>query len=212
MQKKNYIVESMYAKYIGATNLKESLTEARNPENDEVNATIRKWANSDRNRLSKKDKEILDKNGISLEDEDSVTKQRVPKEMKKYYSGKRMVGSNPQIRTGLTKNAVKSKHDDFDSANYLNKERKTDSETHRENIFKNAENHAKKKKNESLSLNESMPPDALYKHILSVVIADIEKIFATVVDEYSEQECREVTSAVQQALYDEFNHYEEFTL
>lgn len=132
------------------------LDEARNPENDEVNATIRKWANSDRNRLSKKDQKTLDKYGISLEDEDSVTKRHAPKEIKKYYSGKRMVGSNPQIRMGLTKNMVKSKHDDFDSANYLNKERKTDSETHRENIFKNAENHAKKRKNESLSLKEGL--------------------------------------------------------
>ena len=165
---KNYLIESM-ASYMDKMEksmsqrkrLNESLTEARNPENDEVNAIIRKWANSDRNRLSKKDKEILDKNGISLKDEDSATKQHVPKEMKKYYSGKRMVGSNPQIRMGLTKNAVKSKHDDFDSANYLNKERKTDSETHRENIFKNAENHAKKK-NESLLKEDTKSALDLY--------------------------------------------------
>lgn len=159
------------------------LAEARNPENDEVNAAIRKWANSDRNRLSKKDQETLGKYGISLEDEDSALKQHVPKEVKKYYSGKRMVGSNPQIRTGLTKNAVKSKHDDFDSANYLNKERKTDSETHRKNIFKNAENHAKKK-NESLSLKEGISGsnlwgelfDEAYEHIYDAILDTLNSI------------------------------------
>lgn len=145
------------------------LDEARNPENDEVNTVIRKWANSDRNRLSKKDQKTLDKYGISLKDEDSALKQHVPKEMKKYYSGKRMVGSNPQIQIGLTKNAVKSKHDDFDSANYLNKKRKTNLETHRENILKNAENHAKKRKNESLSLNEGAQHTKFMMKILQAV-------------------------------------------
>ena len=106
MQKKNYIVESMYAKYTDSTNLKESLTEARNPENDEVNATIRKWASSSKgNKMSAKDQEILNKNGLKTT---------------KYNDGStRVVGKH----AGIKKSDVKKLHPDYDVANYLNKSR-----------------------------------------------------------------------------------------
>ena len=90
----------------------ESLKEARNPENDEVNAVIRKWANSDRNRLSKKDQEILDKNGLSLED-DAWRK-----------GAKRIVGPvyNKDNRDrNMTKGYVKGTHPDYDLKGYLSK-------------------------------------------------------------------------------------------
>ena len=46
----DYVVQSL-----NNVLLEEGLTEAANPENAEVNAVLRKWANSDRNRISKRD-------------------------------------------------------------------------------------------------------------------------------------------------------------
>lgn len=104
----NLIVESLYEKY-GA----EELTEARNPENDEVNAVIRKWANSDRNRLSKKDQDILDKNGLSLED-DAWRK-----------GSKRIAGpvynKDNEAHYIMTKDHVKRTHPDYDLKGHLSK-------------------------------------------------------------------------------------------
>lgn len=89
----------------------ESLTEARNPENDEVNATIRKWANN--GRLSKKDKEILDKNGL-------FTKSNY-----KYWpsDGRTKAMTSASTRRQLTKGDINNTHPDYDLAGNLNKKK-----------------------------------------------------------------------------------------
>lgn len=93
------------------------LTEARNPENDEVNAVIRKWANSSRNRLSKRDQKILADNGISLED---MTGEYQKKELSGPGRSTGVSGSYPQV---LSKEEVKSYHPDADLLGVLSKDR-----------------------------------------------------------------------------------------
>ncbi len=99
---KNYLIESML-------NLNGKIDEARNPENDEVNATIRKWANND--RLSKKDKEILDKNGLFT------------KSTYKYWpsDGRTKAMTSKATRKQLTKDDINNTHPDYDLTGKLNK-------------------------------------------------------------------------------------------
>ena len=100
------------------------LAEARNPENDEVNATIRKWA--DNGRLSKKDKEILDKNGLFT------------KPAYRWQSdGRTKAMSSATTHNQLTKRDIKNTHPDYDLAGKL-KKKKLDSEDIEDNLSRQA--------------------------------------------------------------------------
>lgn len=120
MQKKNYIVESMYDKYANT----HRLDEARNPENDEVNATIRKWAKN--GRLSKKDKEILDKNGLFTK---PAYKWNIDERTKAM--------SSAATHNQLTKRDINKTHPDYDLAGKL-KKKKLDSEDIEDNLSRQA--------------------------------------------------------------------------
>lgn len=89
----------------------ESLTEARNPENAEVNAVLRKWANSDRNRISKHDQKVLDDAGITLKTDkyDAPHKYAVHKDNE----------SDIIDLHRMDKHHIKNTHPDHDLANDL---------------------------------------------------------------------------------------------
>lgn len=103
----------------------ESLNEARNPENDEVNAVLRKWANSDRNRLSKRDQKILDDAGVKLEPYFPGEKEKivVSSESERRPSG--------VYERGWGKESIRRMHPDHDIANDV----KTDRELHISNPY-----------------------------------------------------------------------------
>lgn len=56
--------DSTLEPYLDKNRKNESLTEARNPENDEVNAAIRRYLASEKDYIPKKDKDLFDKYGI----------------------------------------------------------------------------------------------------------------------------------------------------
>ena len=87
------------------------LTEARNPENEEVNAVLRKWANSDRNRISKHDQKVLDDAGIALR----TDKYDAPH---KYAVHKNNEGDIIDLHR-MDKYRIKNAHPDHDLANDL---------------------------------------------------------------------------------------------
>ena len=87
------------------------LTEARNPENDEINFIIRKWASKD-GRLTKQEKELLSDRGIELERGKSNPYGRYPKVRKDEVKGP----------NGVTLTDVQDLHPDYDIANKLTKE------------------------------------------------------------------------------------------
>lgn len=91
--------------------LNESLTEAANPENAEVNAVLRKWANSDRNRISKHDQKVLDDAGITLKTDkyDAPHKYAVHKDNE----------SDIIDLHRMDKHHIKNTHPDHDLANDL---------------------------------------------------------------------------------------------
>ena len=89
----------------------ESLTEAANPENAEVNAVLRKWANSDRNRISKRDQKVLDDAGIKLK----TNKYDAPH---KYAVHKDNEGDILDLHR-MDKRHIKNTHPDHDLANDL---------------------------------------------------------------------------------------------
>lgn len=122
------IVESLYGKY-GL--LDESLNEARNPENDEVNAILKNKIG--KARLTKKEQEILDKYGITRdEDGDWIgpNGKRMYKGAEKTVYGPTAPGKYHKSRTwelgnqkGYPKNRRhKDSYDEVDFANYLTKE------------------------------------------------------------------------------------------
>lgn len=117
------IVESLYEKY--------GLTEARNPENDEVNAILKNKIG--KARLTKKEQEILDKYGITRdEDGDWVgpNGKRMWKGSGKSVYGPTAPGKYHKSRTwelgnqgGYPKNPQhRDSYDEVDFANYLTKE------------------------------------------------------------------------------------------
>ena len=109
--------------YIMGDQFYESLIlEKRNPENDEVNAVIKKWANG-KGKLSKKDKEILDKNDIWLDSGVDMKTGRFSSAMQGGQTRGGYVGDEPVDPVELEKADVRSKHPDFDYANYLRKDR-----------------------------------------------------------------------------------------
>ena len=87
------------------------MTEARNPENEEVNAVLRKWANSDRNRISKHDQKVLDDAGIALR----TDKYDAPH---KYAVHKNNEGDIIDLHR-MDKYRIKNAHPDHDLANDL---------------------------------------------------------------------------------------------
>lgn len=89
----------------------EGLTEAANPENAEVNAVLRKWANSDRNRISKRDQKVLDDAGIKLK----TNKYDAPH---KYAVHKDNEGDILDLHR-MDKRHIKNTHPDHDLANDL---------------------------------------------------------------------------------------------
>ena len=88
--------------------LDESLTEARNPENDEINAALRKWAND--GNLTAKEKALIRDRGITL-----------PNRRSSGYKSS-ILGKNRAI-VNNAKNWVKNAHPDTDFANALEKPR-----------------------------------------------------------------------------------------
>lgn len=117
------IVESLYEKY--------GLTEARNPENDEVNAILKNKIG--KARLTKKEQEILDKYGITRdEDGDWIgpNGKRMYKGAEKSVYGPTAPGKYHKSRTwelgnwnGHPKNPQhRDSYDEVDFANYLTKE------------------------------------------------------------------------------------------
>lgn len=91
--------------------LDESLEEAANPENAEVNAVLRKWANSNRNRISKHDQKVLDDAGIKLKTDkyDAPHKYAVHKDNE----------SDIVDLHRMDKHHIKNAHPDHDLANDL---------------------------------------------------------------------------------------------
>ena len=86
----------------------ESLTEARNPENDEINAAIKRYLSSDKAYIPKKDRELFDKYGITP-----------GKFSRKYGSEKYLHGSNDRV---IGQDFLYNVHQDYDFANLLTKE------------------------------------------------------------------------------------------
>ena len=94
----------------------ESLDEAVNPENAEVNAVLRKWANRPGNKLGKKDQKILDDAGIEFENiYDSGNEKVATIKGGKNYLGK--------WHGGLKNN------DKFDAKHYLETDRPSRDDT-----------------------------------------------------------------------------------
>lgn len=109
-QKKYLDDELEYSDDISKLTYNESLNEARNQENDEVNAILRKWANSDRNRISKRDQKVLDDAGISLE----TAKYDAPRKYAVHKNHK-----DDRVPHAFYKNDIKRAHPDHDLANDL---------------------------------------------------------------------------------------------
>lgn len=125
------IVESLYGIYGLKGTKSESLNEARNPENDEVNAILKNKIG--KARLTKKEQEILDKYGITRdEDGDWIgpNGKRIWKVSGKSIYGPTAPGKYHKSRTwelgnqgGYPKNPQhKDSYDEVDFANYLTKE------------------------------------------------------------------------------------------
>lgn len=87
--------------------LNESLTEARNPENDEVNDAIRRYLASDKAYIPKKDRDLFDKYGIS------------PGKFKRQL-GRYMDGPNGGV---ISADSVDMVHPDYDLAGDLTKKK-----------------------------------------------------------------------------------------
>lgn len=89
--------------------LNESLTEARNPENDEVNAAIRRYLDSDKAYIPKKDRDLFDKYGI--------TPDKFPRSL---GSRKYIQGSNGDV---IGQDLPLNVHPDYDFANAVTKQK-----------------------------------------------------------------------------------------
>lgn len=87
----------------------ESLTEARNPENDEVNAAIRRYLASDKAYIPKKDRDLFDKYGI--------TPDKFPRSL---GSRKYIQGSNGDV---IGQDLPLNVHPDYDLANAVTKQK-----------------------------------------------------------------------------------------
>ena len=96
--------------------LSKSLTEARNPENDEINAALRKWAND--GNLTAKEKALIKDRGITL-----------PNRRSRGYKSS-ILGKNRAI-VNNAKDWVKNAHPDTDFANALEKPRLGDGDVER---------------------------------------------------------------------------------
>lgn len=116
--------------YYDEDDLYESLNEARNPENDEVNSVLRKWANSNRNRISKRDQKVLDDAGVKLEPYFPGEKEKivVSSESERRPSG--------VYERGWGKENIRRMHPDHDIANDV----KTDRELHISNPYNRNKN------------------------------------------------------------------------
>lgn len=97
-------------KFVFFKTRKRDVNEAANPENDEVNAVLRKWANSNRNRISKRDQKVLDDAGVSLE----TAKYDAPHKYAVHKNHK-----DDRVPHAFYKDDIKRAHPDHDLANDL---------------------------------------------------------------------------------------------
>lgn len=89
------------------------LAEARNPENDEVNAAIKRYLSSDKAYIPKKDKELFNKYGITPD-----------KLSKKFGSQKIVTGAGGRNgSTVISTDTMLNLHPDYDYANSLTKKK-----------------------------------------------------------------------------------------
>ena len=93
--------------FIVHDHFEESLTEARNPENDEVNAAIKRYLASDKAYIPKKDRDLFDRYGI--------TPGKFQRKLGRY-----MDGSNGEV---ISADYVDMVHPDYDLAGDLTKKK-----------------------------------------------------------------------------------------